>query len=930
MKRLDFPDNWNSLREMLTGLGEQFFGKNYYPELQARLVELEKIQSLLDHSHDAIFLVEIPSGNLGDANESACRQLGRSREEMTEMALHELVAPPSEESIKAVFAKAVTGDLESDPIKTVLKKKDGRGIPVEISFKMVTLCEKHYLVAVARDITEQKRVEEDLRKERDFLSGLIQSSPAFLVMVGSDGKTQLMNNAMLHALGFKQKEIVGKDYLSSFVHEDDHKKVLDGFSTLLKKKQVIRLENRVLTKDGGHLLVEWNGRAVFNEDGEFDFFFGVGQDITERRQVEEALRENKRALSSLISNIPGMTYRCLNDATWTMEFVSQGAVDLTGYEPSDLVGNRVVSYADLIHPEDRERVREEVQKALKMKQPFRLIYRIQTAGKQEKWVWEQGSGIFADSGELTALEGLILDMTERKKAEEALKDSREKHLSTLDAIPDLVYELTLEGTLIYANRTAKEALGISADRFGFIKISEFLDEASVERSAQEIRKILETKCPSQNVFYKMKTAGGRHLPVEVLTTLLERNNQPFTILCVARDITYRKQLEERFQQSQRMEAVGRLAGGISHDFNNLMTAITGYADLMLLSLREEDPLRQQAEEIRKAGETANSLTRQLMAFTRKQFLNPEILGLNEVVADMEKVLRRFIGEDIDLVTELDQTPGYVKADKSQIEQVLLNLVLNSRDAMPYGGKITIETRKVDLDEAYAAQHFPLLPGTYIMLALSDTGVGMDEETKSHMFEPFFTTKEKEMGTGLGLSTVYGFVKQSGGYIWAYSEPDHGTTFKIYLPKLKEEELPEDHPPPPPPVILEGSETILLVEDQDSLREMACEVLQKKGYKVLDARNAGEALLICEQHTGLVHLMLTDVVMPRMGGPELSERLKPWHPEMKVLFMSGYTDNAVVQQGIVEPGVAFLEKPFSPEALARKVRQVLDETRSEPA
>ena len=834
MKRLDFPDNWNSLREMLTGLGEQFFGKNYYPELQERLAELEKIQSLLNHSNDAILLVEIPSGNLGDANESACRQLGRSREEMMEMAFFEIVDPASEEVLKAIFSKALTDASDIETITTALRSKDGRDIPVDISFRKVTLCEKSYMVAVARDITEQKQVQEDLRKERDFLSGLIQSSPAFLVTVDAEGKTRMMNNAMLNALGFTLEEVVGKEYLSSFCCKEDHSKVLESFSTLREKMQIMRLENRVLTKDGRQLLVEWNGRAVFREDGAFDFFFGVGQDITERRQVEEALRENKRVLSSLVGNIPGMTYRCLNDEHWTMEFVSKGSADLTGYQPADLVGNKAVSYAELIHPEDRAMVWDEVQKALKKRQPFRLTYRIVTAQQAEKWVWEQGNGIFSPDGTLKALEGLILDITERRMAEEALKESREKHLSTLDAIPDLVYELGFDGTVLYANRTASETLGISRDQFGAVKFSAFLDEAGAEKSVQEIQRIPETKCSSHNAFYKLKTAGDRNLPVEVHSTLLERNNQPFTILCVARDITYRKQLEERFRQSQRMEAVGRLAGGIAHDFNNLMTAITGYADLMLLDLREGDPLRKRAEEIHKAGETANSLTRQLMAFTRKQFLQLEVLGLNEVVADMEKVLKRFIGEDIELVTELDPAPAYIKGDKSQIEQVLLNLALNSRDAMPHGGKITIETRKVDLDGAYAAQHFPVIPGSYVMLALSDNGIGMEEEIQAHIFEPFFTTKDMEMGTGLGLSTVYGIVKQSGGYIWVYSEPDHGTTFKIYLPKLEEREIPADKPLPTPPVTLEGSETILLVEDQDSLREMACEILQRKGYKVLDA------------------------------------------------------------------------------------------------
>jgi len=927
VKILDLPENWNVLLEKLTGLGEQIFGKNYYPELQDRLAELEKIQSLLNQSNDAIFLVEAPSGNLGDANEPACRQMGRSREELLDMTLYELSDPETANSLADILKETTPELPEKQWIIGALRRKDGCGIPVEIHFKRVALGEKPYVVAVAKDITDRKKAEEDLRKERDFLSGLIQSSPAFFVTVGADGKTRMMNHAMLQALGYELDEVVGKDYLSEFIPAGEKDRILEAFAQLRENKQVMRIENRVATRDGRELLVEWNGKAMFREDGRFDFFFGVGQDITERRRVSEALRESKRALSHLIGNLPGMSYRCCNDRDWTMEFVSKGCEDLTGYQPSDLVGNKAVSFAELIHPDDREQVWNRVQEGVEKKKPFRLVYRIITSGKEEKWVWEQGSGVFSESGELTALEGIIFDITERRKAVEALRESREYHLSTLDAIPDLVYELALDGTIIYANRTASETLGIEPDQHGTIRFADFLDEAGAERSLEEFRKTSETKSPSQNVFYHLKTAGGAQLPVEVHATLVERKDQPPTILCVARDITYRRQLEGRFRQSQKMEAVGRLAGGIAHDFNNLMTAITGYSDLLLLNLREGDPLREQVEEIRKAGDMANALTRQLMAFTRKQFLQPQVFELNEVVTEMEKVLRRFIGEDIDLITDLAPTPGHVRSDKSQIEQVILNLTLNSRDAMSQGGKILIETRNVDLDEAYAALHAPLVPGPYVMLALTDTGIGMEEEIQGHIFEPFFTTKEKEMGTGLGLSAVYGTVKQSGGFIWVYSEIDHGTTFKIYMPRVRGEEVPEEPPVPPQPTTLEGSETILLVEDQDSLRKMACEVLKKKGYKVLDAHNAGEAILISEEHTGLIHLMLTDVVMPRVGGRDLFERLQPWHPEMKVLFMSGYTDSTVVQQGLLDPGVAFLEKPFSPQDLAQKVRQVLNTART---
>jgi len=392
---------------------------------------------------------------------------------------------------------------------------------------------------------------------------------------------------------------------------------------------------------------------------------------------------------------------------------------------------------------------------------------------------------------------------------------------------------------------------------------------------------------------------------------------------IAHDITDKSQLEAQLQQAQKMEAIGRLAGGVAHDFNNLLTTIIGYADLMLMGLAEDDPFRENLEQIKGGGKRSASLTRQLLAFSRKQILQPVVLDLNELIKGFVKMLERLIGEDVELETALVSGLRRVEADPGQMEQVIMNLVINARDAMPGGGKVIIETANADLDEDYAKAHdVSLQPGPYVMLAVSDTGTGMDEETRSLIFEPFFTTKEVGKGTGLGLSTVYGIVKQSGGYIWVYSKPGQGTTFKIYLPEVegetvqrKKEQTSTDD--------LTGSETILIVEDNDMLRNLAREILQLQGYRILEAENGIEALRIGEEHGGKIHLMITDVVMPKMGGKEVADRLQPLHPQMKVIYMSGYTDNSIAHHGILAPELNFLEKPFSPEILARKVREVLD-------
>ncbi len=422
--------------------------------------------------------------------------------------------------------------------------------------------------------------------------------------------------------------------------------------------------------------------------------------------------------------------------------------------------------------------------------------------------------------------------------------------------------------------------------------------------------------------FRIRTRKGDYRVGEFAATPQYREGQLAGILGICRDVTERLSLEQQLRQAQKMEAVGRLAGGVAHDFNNILTAITGYADLLLEDLGTTDRRRDDIAEIRKAAERAAGLTRQLLAFSRQQVMQVRVLDLNDVVADTQNMLGRLLGEDIALVTRLDPALGAVKADPGQLEQVIMNLAVNARDAMPGGGKLTIETANAELDDTYVREHFPARPGSYVMLAVSDTGTGMSDEVQSHLFEPFFTTKEKGKGTGLGLATVYGIVKQSGGYIWVYTEPGHGTTFKIYLPRVAGAPAQRASGPKASPVGA-GTETVLLAEDEAAVRAVARHALERQGYTVLEASSGEAALDLAERHSGRIHLLLTDVIMPGMNGRALALRLSELRPDLRVVYMSGYTEEAITRHGVLEPGLTYVQKPFTPEGLARKVREVLD-------
>lgn len=512
---------------------------------------------------------------------------------------------------------------------------------------------------------------------------------------------------------------------------------------------------------------------------------------------------------------------------------------------------------------------------------------------------------------------------ERKWAEDALHASERRALTLFDAVDLIVLGLDSEGVVDYVNPFFLQLTGYALEEvLGQPWIGRFVPTA---HQAGMSGLFLELHDRDLHAHYQnpiVTKAGEERLIAWNNTVVWDQESRPSGTLSVGEDITEHRRLEEQYRQAQKMEAIGRLAGGVAHDFNNILTAILGYAELLLAELPPDSCHLVDAAEIRTAAQRAVELTRQLLAFSRQQVLQPTVLRVNDVLENVEKMLCRLLGEDVTLRTALAPDAGNVRADAGQLERVIVNLAVNARDAMSGGGKLTIETANAELSEGYTEALRPVVAGQYVMLAVTDTGVGISPENRLRIFEPFFTTKEQGKGTGLGLSTVYGIVKQSGGYIWVYSEPGRGATFKVYLPRV---DAPVESSTPARPVqrTLAGTETILLAEDDEQLRKLVRGLLDRVGYQVLSAASAEEALGKARQHRGEIHLLLTDVVMPGEGGHQLARRLAEARPATRTLFMSGYTDAAIVDHGILERGHHYLQKPFTPAVLAQRVRDVLD-------
>jgi two-component system cell cycle sensor histidine kinase/response regulator CckA len=770
-------------------------------------------------------------------------------------------------------------------------------------------------IHILTDITERVRAEEALRESEERFRQFFENEPEYCYMVSPEGIILDVNSAALKALGYKKEELVGKP-LQMIYAPESRPRIKQLFAKWKETGELRNEEMVIVTKEGNRRTVLLSASAVRDKDGRILHSVSVQRDITERKRAAEALRESEEKYRLLVESLQEGIWVIDQDAHTT--FVNSRMAEMLGYNVDEMQGRHLFSFMDERGVEIAKHYLERRKRGIKEQHELKFLRKDGT----RVYALLATSPITDDEGNYIGATAGVQDITKRKQAEEALRESEEKYRILVENQTDLVVKVDTEGRFQFVSPTYCELFGKKQEELlgkTFLPLVHEDDRQTTAKAMEDLYKPPYTCYVEQRALTK---DGWRWL-AWADKAVLDQDGNVVAIVGVGRDITERKRLEEQLLQSQKMEAVGRLTGGIAHDFNNLLTVIIGFSELLLhRHLDEGGPLYKPIEEIQKAGKQAASLTGQLLAFSRKQVLQPRVLDLNAVVSDMDKMLHRLIGEDIDLVTLLDPDLGPVKADPGQLEQVIVNLAINARDAMPQGGQLTIETADAELDEAYARQHIAVEPGPYVMLAVSDTGVGMDEETQSHIFEPFFTTKEKGEGTGLGLATVYGIVKQSGGYIWFYSEMGQGTTFKVYLPRVEGAVEPL-RPSVAPTESLQGSETILVVEDDKGVRTLVHDALEMDGYNMLEACDGQEALRVCEEHEGPIHLMVTDVVMPGISGRQLAERLKPLYPEMKVLYISGYTDKTIVRHGVLEPGLAFLQKPFPPGALARKVREVLD-------
>lgn len=893
--------------------------------IRRQLIEQEEMFRLIsEHAADMIAVVDTNGRRI--YNSPAYEKvLGYTQQELKNTLGFEQIHPDDRSRVEEAARTArVQGVGQRTEYR--MRHKDGSWRHLESSASTIRneKGEVEKLIIVNRDVTDRRRAEEALRESEERFKTLFENALLGIYRTTPDGQILMANPTLCRMLGYSCLEELQKHNLEEKGFNPDYSR--EDFKRELEEKgSVVGLEGRWRRRDGTTIFVRESARVVLDPSGNLLYYEGTVEDVTARKRAEEALSEERRLLRTLIDNMPDYIY--VRDSASRFLLANQALAQLVGAEsPEDLLGK---SDFDFFPKELAEAFYADDQKVIRTGQGVLNQEEASMDSRgNAKWTLTSKVPLRDKNGQVAGIMGIGRDITKRKQAEKELRESQEKFTKAFYSSPESMMISTLpQGRIIEVNDATlrlweydrSEVIGKTTSDLGIW--------VNPEERAAVIQRVTQTgSIREEKVAFRSKS--GRTRQVRISAEIIQSENE-LCLLSIIRDITEQEALELQLRQSQKMEAVGRLSGGVAHDFNNLLGVIIGYTEFLQEQFEETNPLRKSIDEVLKAGRRAAALTRQLLAFSRQQVLDPKVLDLNVVVPDMEKMLRRLIREDIELVTTLDPELGKVKADQGQIEQVIMNLVVNAKDAMPQGGKLTIKTGNFIMEESFVRQFpYPIKAGPYICITVTDTGIGMDAETRSRAFEPFFTTKEKGMGTGLGLSMVYGIVKQSGGYITVESSPGAGATFNIYLPRS--EDVAEPSAAPSETVHAAGGhETILLVEDEDSLRSLTRHTLESSGYRVLEASDGTSALEISMRHRDAIDLLLTDIVMPGMNGRALAQEMVRQRPEIKVVYMSGYTGQTYSDESPINPGSFFLAKPFSRQVLTAKIREALDAVVVEP-
>lgn len=875
--------------------------------------ERDHLLHILERTLNEVYIFDAETLRFIYLNHEALRNLGYPAEAMSAKTPLDIKPEFDAGSFGRLIQPLREGTQKKIVFQTIHRRADGTDYPVEVHLQLTVFRERPAFVALINDLTETKRASEAVRQTGERFRLVWESATDGMRLTDGRGTVLVANEAYCRMMGKKREEVEGHPLSVVYALADQERILRKHCQRFANRDVPVSMERRMTLCDGRELVLETANQFI-EPDSLQPLLLSVFRDITARKRAEEALRQSEQKFRAIFDGAEIGIALCEPDGKIIL--LNRAYQNLVGLTAKDLPV--VVSFDDVTHPDDRQADAEKYQDMLAGKfDSFQQEKRYRLRDGRVVWANLTAHLLKDAENKPQYVLGMAVNITGQKHAEDAVRQSEANYRSLVENSPYGIYRVTEDGTLLTVNSALVQMLGYpSTEELLQTNVNE-LYERPEERSEILTRFRSQGKL-SGEAYVHWKKRDGQPITVRLNGRAVTVGpDQALQIELMAEDVTARQVLETQFRQSQKMEAVGQLAGGVAHDFNNLLGVILGYAELLL----EKDPGDEPLQEIRAAAKRGATLTRQLLAFSRQQVLDVKLLNLNHIVRDAHNLLQRLLREDIEFHPRLTPDLWTVKADPGQIDQILMNLTANARDAMPKGGKLTLETANVELDEHFVNRHPIARLGSYVMLAVTDNGIGMDANTLEKIFEPFFTTKDKGKGTGLGLATVYGIVKQSEGFIWAYSEIGHGTTFKIYLPAVRENAVSQQ-------VLLQetagldGSETILLVEDVEALRKLTRTILETYGYTVLEAADGVAALELAQRQPGAIHLLLTDVVMPRMGGEELARKLRPKHKGIKLILMTGYSET-VVRQRTLGATSEILQKPFTPGELLKRVRKVLD-------